>query len=138
MCPIMWREDLVCMRFRAWPQNLGPEVWNNGTARGRLVNELRETACAMFRTRVQYRLRIWFLANLRDKRFERRCLPYFLNATNTRVRPYLLAAQEPEMTIQEEEMDEIAATFLMVQTVQFESQTVQLFKTSSRLIVLTV
>ena len=95
------------MSFRAWPQNLGPKVWNSGTAKDRLVNELRETVCAMFRTQVQYRLCIWFLANLKDERFERRCLPYFLNAANTRVRLYLLAAQEPEMTAQEEEMDEM-------------------------------
>lgn len=86
------------MSFRAWPQNPGPEVWNSGTARERLVNELRETVCAMFRTRVQYRLRIWFLANVKDERFERRCLPYFLNAANIRVQPYLPAAQELEMT----------------------------------------
>ena len=60
----------------------------------------------MFRPRFQYLLRIWFFYDCMDKPFMTRCTPFFLNAVRSRVKPDLLAAQEHEITANEQEVKE--------------------------------
>ena len=60
----------------------------------------------MFRPRFQYLLRMWFFFDRTDKPFTTRCMPSFLNAVRSRVKPDSFAAQEHEVAANEQEMKE--------------------------------
>ncbi|KAL2040198.1 hypothetical protein N7G274_007101 [Stereocaulon virgatum] len=60
----------------------------------------------MVRPRFQYLLCIWFFYDCMDKPFMIRCVPSFLNAVRSRVKPNLLATKEHEIATNEREAKE--------------------------------